>query len=94
MYEIKAIPVAEGHSVALLLLGAIFPLQFISGVLAYLGRDTPGATAITLLAGSWLGVALVSLGSPAGSTSVTVGLFIIAISAALLIFGLLSIAAR
>ena len=38
MYEIKAIPVAEGHSVALLRLGAIFPVQFISGVLAYLGR--------------------------------------------------------
>src|SRR5437764_11851216 len=52
MYEIGAIPVSEGHDVALLLLGAIFPLQLISGVFAFLGRDTPGATAISFLAGS------------------------------------------
>jgi uncharacterized protein len=90
LYELKVIPQDELHTVALLLLGSVFPMQLASGLLAYLGRDTPGATAITLLATSWLGLGVVLVGSPPGETSSAVGVYVLAVAAALLIFGILS----
>jgi succinate-acetate transporter protein len=90
LYQLGAIPASELHTVATLLLGAIFPLQLISGLLAYLARDTPGGTAITLLAGSWLGIGLSLLSAPVGSTSVTIGVYAISLAALLGIFAVVS----
>ena len=90
MYQLEAIPADELQTVALLVLGTAFPLQLISGVLAYVARDTAGGTAITLLACTWLGLGLVLLESSPGQTSEAVGTFTIAIAVAIAIFAVLS----
>jgi uncharacterized protein len=68
---------AEGHDVALILLAFVFPLQLVTSVFGYLGRDVVAGTGMGLLAGIWLSIALVMLGAPAGSTSDALGLFLL-----------------
>jgi uncharacterized protein len=68
---------AEGHNVALILLAFVFPLQLVTSVFGYLGRDVVAGTGMGLLSGIWLSVALVMLGAPPGSTSDALGLFLL-----------------
>jgi uncharacterized protein len=46
-------------------------------VFGYLGRDVVAGTGMGLLSGIWLSIALVTLASPAGSTSDALGLFLL-----------------
>jgi succinate-acetate transporter protein len=68
---------AEGHDVALILLAFVFPLQLVACVFGYLGRDVVAGTAMGLLAGTWLSVALITLGAEPGATSDALGLFLL-----------------
>jgi succinate-acetate transporter protein len=68
---------AEGHNVALILLAFVFPLQLVTSVFGYLGRDVVAGTGMGLLGGIWLSIALVMLDTPAGSTSDALGLFLL-----------------
>jgi uncharacterized protein len=68
---------AEGHDVALILLAFVFPLQLVTSVFGYLGRDVVAGTGMGLLAGIWLSIALVMLDAPPGSTSDALGLFLL-----------------
>ena len=68
---------AEGHDVALILIAFVFPLQLVTSVFGYLGRDVVAGTGMGLLAGIWLAIALVMLDAPPGSTSDALGLFLL-----------------
>jgi succinate-acetate transporter protein len=68
---------SEGHDVALILIAFVSPLQLVACVFGYLGRDVVAGTAMGVLAGTWLAVALVTLGAPAGSTSDALGLLLL-----------------
>ena len=71
------VPADEGHQVALCLLAFTVPLQFTASVFAFLARDGVTATGMGLLSGIWAAVGLVLLTSAPGSTSNTLGLFLI-----------------
>jgi succinate-acetate transporter protein len=68
---------ADGHDVALILLAFVVPLQLLASVFGYLGRDVVAGTAMGLLAGIWLSIALITLGAQPGSTSDALGLFLL-----------------
>jgi uncharacterized protein len=68
---------AEGHDVALILIAFVVPLQLLSSVFGYLGRDVVAGTGMGLLSGIWLSIALVMLGLQPGSTSDALGLFLL-----------------
>jgi succinate-acetate transporter protein len=68
---------SEGHDVALILIAFVAPLQLVACVFGYLGRDVVAGTAMGVLAGTWLSVALVTLGAPPGSTSDALGLLLL-----------------
>jgi succinate-acetate transporter protein len=67
----------EGTSVALILLAFVFPLQLLTSIFSYLGRDVVAGTGMGILAGTWLSIALVVLTSPAGATSHALGLLLL-----------------
>jgi succinate-acetate transporter protein len=71
------IPAAEGKDVGLILIAFAFPLQLVTSLFGYLGRDVVAGTAMGVLSGTWLSVGLVMLTSPAGSTSDAVGLLLL-----------------
>jgi succinate-acetate transporter protein len=76
---------AQGKDVALMLIAFVFPLQFLTSVLGYFGRDVVTGTGMGVLAGSWLSIALVLLTSAPGSTSDALGLLLLLSAAGLAI---------
>jgi uncharacterized protein len=76
---------AQGTDVALVLLAFVFPLQLVTSIFGYLARDVVAGTGMGVLAGTWLSVGLVTLTSPAGSTSDALGLFLLIAAVAMLI---------
>ena len=70
---------------ALILIAFAAPLQLVSSVFGFLGRDVVAGTAMGVLAGTWLSVGLVTLTSPPGSTSDALGLFLLVAAAAMLV---------
>jgi uncharacterized protein len=66
---------SDGHTVGLMLAAFVFPLELLSAVIAFLARDTFGATGLGLFATSWLTLGLVDTQSSQGALSRAVGLY-------------------
>ena len=79
---------AEGKNVALVLIGFAFVAQIVAAVFSFFGRDGTAATAMSVLALTWLVVGLVLYTSPPGSTSDALGLFLIFSGTAMTMTGL------
>lgn len=75
----------EGHSVALILLAFVFPLQFLASVFGFLARDVVAGTGMGILSATWLSIALVTVDAPPGSTSGALGLLLLFVGVALLV---------
>jgi hypothetical protein len=69
------LPVSEQHTVGLLLAAFVAPLEFTSAVIAFLARDTFGATGLGLFSSSWFAIGLVNLVGQPGALSRTFGLY-------------------
>jgi hypothetical protein len=65
---------SDQHTVGLLLAAFVFPLEFICTIIAFLARDTFGATGLGLFSTSWLSFGLADLVGPPGAPSRAVGL--------------------
>jgi len=65
---------SDQHTVGLLLAAFVFPLETIAVVIAFLARDTFGATGLGMFSASWLAFGLADLTTPAGQLSRAVGL--------------------
>ncbi len=81
--QLKWLPLAETHEVALVVLVFTVPLQFLAAVFGYLSRDGAGGTGMAVLAGSWVTIGLLQLLSTPGTRSPTLGLFLFFASGAL-----------
>jgi len=75
----------EAHTVALVLIAFVFPLQGTASIFGFLSRDGVVATAMAVLAGTWLTVGLGMLSSPPGSTSDALGVFFLVSAVAMLL---------
>ena len=84
------IPVSEQRDVAEILMAFVFPLELIAALFAFLARDTLGATTLGLFTTSWLTIGWGELSSPAGSTSITLGIYLFGFSTAIVLLAVLS----
>jgi succinate-acetate transporter protein len=66
---------SDVHTVGLLLAAFVFPLELLSAVIAFLARDTFGATGLGLFATSWLALGLADTQSSQSALSRAVGLY-------------------
>jgi uncharacterized protein len=69
------LPVSEQHTVGLLLAAFVTPLELIAATVAFLARDTFGATGLGLFSTSWLAIGLVDLTGTPGELSRALGLY-------------------
>lgn len=76
---------SEGETVGLALIAFVFPLQLLTSVFGYLGRDVVTGTGMGILAGTWLTVGLAMLTSPPGATSDALGLLLLVSGVAMLV---------
>jgi succinate-acetate transporter protein len=68
---------ADGKNVALVLIAFAFPLQLVTSLFGFLGRDVVAGTGMGVLSGTWLATGLIMLTSPPGATSDALGLFLL-----------------
>jgi succinate-acetate transporter protein len=66
---------ADTKDVGLVLVAFVFPLEFVATVIAFLARDTMGATALGLFSTSWLTFGVALLTAKPGGTSHALGLY-------------------
>ncbi|RCW39692.1 hypothetical protein DFQ14_11568 [Halopolyspora algeriensis] len=66
LQQFDLLPAADERSLSLLLAVFVFPLQLISGIFAFLGREPVAATALNLIAFSWPATALIAVLAPPG----------------------------
>lgn len=78
------IPTKESLQVGLVIAAFVFPLEGLATIFAFLARDTLAATVLGLFSTSWLTQGLVLILGPAGATSITLGFWLLAFSAAIL----------
>ena len=90
-FSLHWLPMAESSLVASILLAFVAPLELIPCILAYLARDTGGATAMGIFAMSWVIQALELLHSPAQPPSRTAALFLALLALCLVILTLASL---
>jgi len=83
--QLEWVSLAEGRSVALILLAFVFPLQLLASVFGFLARDVVAGTGMGLLSATWLSIALVTVDAPPGSTSGALGLLLLFAGVALLV---------
>jgi succinate-acetate transporter protein len=87
---IEWIPVTEQRDVGIVLIAFVFPLELVATIVAFLARDTLGATTLGLFTTSWLALGWSDLESPPGSTSVTLGIYLFGFATAALLLALMS----
>jgi uncharacterized protein len=76
---------SEGKKVALILLVFVSPLQLLTSIFGFLGRDAVAGVGMGILAGAWASVGIVNLTSPAATTSEALGLLLLVAGTAMLI---------
>jgi succinate-acetate transporter protein len=84
------IPVAEQKQVGMMLMSFVFPLELVATVMAFLARDTLGATTLGLFTTSWLALGWAYLAATPGTTSVTQGIYLFGFATAALLLAVLS----
>jgi succinate-acetate transporter protein len=84
------IPVEEQKNVGMMLMAFVFPLELLATIVAFLARDTLGATTLGLFTTSWLSLGWSDLASPAGAKSVTIGIYLFGFGAVALLLAVMS----
>lgn len=84
------IPQAESRQVGMMLLGFVAPLELGPSVMAFLARDTGGATTYAIFGMAWVVQGLSLLADPAAAPSAAVGVFLFSLALCLLLLAVVT----
>ena len=76
---------AESHTLGMIVIAFVVPLQFVTAIFGFLARDVVAGTGMAILSGTWLSIGLVTLTGAPGSTSDALGLLLILAATAMLV---------
>jgi uncharacterized protein len=76
---------SESHTLGLIVIAFVVPLQFLTAVLGFLARDVVAGTGMAILSGTWLSIGLVTFTGTPGSTSDALGLLLLLAAVAMLV---------
>jgi succinate-acetate transporter protein len=83
--QIGAFPLKDQHTIALILLGFVVPLELLATIFCFLARDTVAATGLGLFTGAWLASGLTFLSSAPGQTDKAFGVFLLTLAGGMLV---------
>jgi succinate-acetate transporter protein len=83
--ELKWLPLAQDSQLMKMVLAFVVPLEVLAGLFAFVTRDVGAATALTVLGASWAATALVTLSTPAGGQSPSLGIFLLILATIMLV---------
>jgi succinate-acetate transporter protein len=84
------IPLHEQKNVGMMLIAFVFPLELLATAVAFLARDTLGATTLGLFTTSWLSLGWSDISSPPGAKSVTIGIYLFGFATVALLLAIMS----
>ena len=77
-YDAQWVKPTEGHTVGLMLVSFVAPLELLAAVIAFLSRDTMAGVALGLFTGSWFLTGFATMQATPGQLSAAQGYFLIA----------------
>ncbi|HWD02050.1 MAG TPA: hypothetical protein VG674_06315 [Amycolatopsis sp.] len=83
--QLRWIPGTQSHFVAIGVLGIVVPLQLVSCVFGFLGRDPAFGTGMGVLSGTWAAAGVSLLAAPPGQVEPALGVVLITAATALLV---------
>jgi uncharacterized protein len=83
--ELAWTPVATTAQVAVFVLAFVVPLEAVSGVFAFLARDSGAATGLTTLSAAWAATAINLLHGPPGALSRPLAVFMLVLALVMLV---------
>ncbi|MER6028821.1 GPR1/FUN34/YaaH family transporter [Streptomyces sp. NPDC001851] len=83
--QLSWVPLAQSRPLMLLILVFVVPLQLLSGIFAFLARDSGAACGLSVLGCAWAGSALVILSGPPGQPSPGLAVFLLSIAPLMLL---------
>jgi uncharacterized protein len=89
--ELQWVPEAEGGQLMLLVLAFVAPLEAISGLFAFLARDSGAATGLTMLGAAWTATAITVFRGKPGALSAPLAVFLLALTAIMLVMAATSV---
>jgi uncharacterized protein len=81
-YDSPWVNPTEGHTIGLMLVSFVAPLELLAAVIAFLAPDTMAGVALGLFTGSWFLTGLATMQAKPGQLSAAEGYFLIAFSVA------------
>jgi succinate-acetate transporter protein len=77
-YDAPWVKPTEGHTIGLMLVSFVAPLELLAAVIAFLARDTMAGVALGLFTGSWFLTGFATMQAKPGQLSAAQGYFLIA----------------
>ena len=88
------IPVADQHTLAIMLLAFVAPLELIPCIMAFLSRDTGGATAMGIFSAAWVVQGIELLSGSVSVSNLATGIFLLMLSLYLIILAVVTFSAK
>ncbi|MFD8387976.1 GPR1/FUN34/YaaH family transporter [Streptomyces sp. NPDC059680] len=83
--QLQWVPLDQSRPVTLLVLVFVVPLELLSGLFAFLARDSGAACGLSVLGCAWAGTALVTLSGPPGRPSAGLAVFLLSVAPLMLV---------
>jgi succinate-acetate transporter protein len=92
--ELRWVPVADSAQLAVLVLAFVVPLEALSGLFAFLARDSGAATGLTTLSAAWAATAISLLRGTPGALSPTLAVFLLTLTTLMLVMSAASVTGK
>ncbi|HEX6452121.1 MAG TPA: GPR1/FUN34/YaaH family transporter [Trebonia sp.] len=92
--ELHWTPAAQDAQLMTLVLAFVVPLEALSGLFAFLARDSGAATGLTTLSASWLATSLTVMHGPPGALSLPLSIFLLTLTALMLIMSVTAVTGK
>lgn len=83
--ELSWVPVAQDAQIAILVLAFVVPLEALSGLFAFLARDSGAATGLTTLSAAWAATSIDLMHGPPGALSRPLAIFLLTLTTLMLV---------
>jgi uncharacterized protein len=83
--ELRWVPIDDTPQLATLVLAFVVPLEALSGLFAFLARDSGAATGLSTLSAAWAATALNLLHGPPGALSLPLAVFLLTLAALMVV---------
>lgn len=92
--ELRWVPIADTPQLATLVLAFVVPLEALSGLFAFLARDSGAATGLTILSAAWAATAINLLHGPPGALSLPLAVFLLTLTMLMVVMSAASVTGK